>query len=484
MMLSTERRAAEARLKSSSPGRLPMTAPERESAARMYISHVRLENIRGFSGHRKVNLTLKRPDGSYAGWTVLAGRNGSGKTSLLRAIALTVAGPSIITALTQDLRPWITKGQQQAVSEVRLSPTWEQDGLGNPANAAISDLAMTLTWTIPADSKSSRSPMRPSLSSSVTPDAGADNPWDPDGWGWFCAAYGPFRRLTDGAADVQRFMSAPSPVARLASLFYEDVSLREGVQWLIDMHLRELEGKDWARDLKEDALKILADGLFPDEYRISNVDSDGLWVNRGRDLFPLREMSDGYRTVAALVVDLIKQLHDTYGTLDFAGPKEPPAIKNPGVVLIDEVDAHLHVSWQQRIGGWLKTHFPGIQFIVTTHSPYICQAADLGGLIRLPGPGERRQPQVVDQGLYERVVYGSGDDAVLSELFGLESPYSKQAEELRQELVALELKVIAGQASKTEVTEYHELRRRLNSSPVARADEVAARLRPPGESAG
>ena len=48
-----------------------------------------------------------------------------------------------------------------------------------------------------------------------------------------------------------------------------------------------------------------------------------------------------------------------------------------GVILIDEIDAHLHPAWQKRIGFWLKAHFPNIQFIVTTHSPFICQAADI-----------------------------------------------------------------------------------------------------------
>jgi hypothetical protein len=153
-------------------------------------------------------------------------------------------------------------------------------------------------------------------------------------------------------------------------------------------------------------------------------------------LFPLREMSDGYRSVAALVVDLIKQFHDCYGDLHFELRHGIPTITFPGVVIIDEVDAHLHVSWQRRIGTWLKAHFPNIQFIVTTHSPYICQAADPGGLIRLPGPSEDEPPQVVDQDLYDRVVYGSGDDAVLSELFGLETPYSERAEELRRDLRA------------------------------------------------
>lgn len=63
----------------------------------MYIQKITIENIRGFDN---VDLDLTRPDGSYAGWTVIAGRNGSGKTTLLRAVALSVAAVS--TALTLD----------------------------------------------------------------------------------------------------------------------------------------------------------------------------------------------------------------------------------------------------------------------------------------------------------------------------------------------------------------------------------------------
>src|SRR5579863_7176563 len=86
----------------------------------MYISRVRLKNIRGFSGPRNVDLTLTRPDGSHAGWTVLAGRNGSGKTSLLRAIALACAGPVVAGRLVDDFRPWITAGALRAGAEVQL----------------------------------------------------------------------------------------------------------------------------------------------------------------------------------------------------------------------------------------------------------------------------------------------------------------------------------------------------------------------------
>jgi hypothetical protein len=86
----------------------------------MYISRVRLENIRRFSGRRNVDLTLTRPDGSHAGWTVLAGRNESGKTSLLRTIALTVGGPVVARSLTPDFRAWKTVGMPEPRAQLQF----------------------------------------------------------------------------------------------------------------------------------------------------------------------------------------------------------------------------------------------------------------------------------------------------------------------------------------------------------------------------
>jgi predicted ATP-binding protein involved in virulence len=231
---------------------------------------------------------------------------------------------------------------------------------------------------------------------------------------------------------------------------------------------------------------LLRDGLLPDGYRINDVDSEGLWVVRQGSRFPLREMSDGFRTVAALVVDILKQLHDVFGddlweSDLWEARGESPALMTPGVVIIDEIDAHLHVSWQRRIGPWLTAHFPRIQFIVTTHSPYICQAADPGGLIRLPGVDEARPPEVIDQDLYDRVVYGSGDDAVLSDLFGLDTPYSERAEQVRAEFVELEAEIYDGASSRESLARYRELKERLASSPSARVDEMSAHLRRIGE---
>jgi predicted ATP-binding protein involved in virulence len=284
-------------------------------------------------------------------------------------------------------------------------------------------------------------------------------------------------------------MLSAGPVARLASLFHEDASLAESVSWLIDLHLRRLEGRPGAERMLSFVTDLLNDGLLPDSFRVVRVDSEGLWAERDGRLIALREMSDGYRTVTALVLDLVRQMGQVYSA-ELAGSlagreafvpglleeKGSPTIHVPGVVLIDEIDVHLHVSWQKRIGEWLKAHFPAIQFIVTSHSPYICQSADPGGLIRLPGVDEDLPPRVVEEDLYERIVYGSGDDALLTDLFGIDSPYSERAEELRRRLTVLERAVLRGRATPEELKEYDRLRERLSSTLTARVDEVAARI--------
>ncbi|GAA2533106.1 AAA family ATPase [Winogradskya humida] len=452
----------------------------------MYIKEIKLRNVRGFHDARDVSLDLTRPDGSLAGWTVLAGRNGSGKTSLLRAVALAVGGPGVARNLVSDFSNWVSFGKLHAVATVQLTHDTGVDLFAGDEEWPAGQFGAGLSWAIQEDARYAGQDRQPAMMehrglSGGELRASQRGPWSDNPAGWFCAAYGPFRRLAGGSGDAQRLMVSRGPATRMATAFHEDASLAEGVSWLIEQHLRSLEKRSGAEQLKAAALAVLGDGLLPDGYAIQGVNSDGLWVERGGHRSPLREMSDGYRTVAALVVDLLKQVYEAYGTLDVVTVGGLTTVNAPGVVIIDEVDAHLHVSWQKRIGGWLKQHFPRTQFIVTTHSPYICQAADERGLIRLPGPDEDTPPQIVEQDLYERIVYGSGDDAVMSELFGLDTPYSDQAVQLRRELVILETDVLTGHANDQQIRRYVQLRDLLASSPPARVDELAARLVANGE---
>lgn len=458
----------------------------------MYVTGLRLDGVRGFHGPRTVDLDFTRPDGGYAGWTVLAGRNGSGKTTLLRAIALCLAGNRRAAQLDAELESWLSDGREHALlTAVLMADRVEDPGSGKarghrPRTAVFE---VRLQWK-PEDAlfPESGDVMPTEVKFSGGREAGSL--WSSSPTGWFHAGYGPFRRLS-GAGMYQERNSrvhqrgGTGPrTAALRTLFQEHAALTEAVDWLVSAHLFRLERRPGAQELLDAVLALLSHDLLPDGYRVAKVDSDGPWLCRDDGagaMFPLHQMSDGFRTVVALVLDMVWRMHSAYGNLDLKwrdGEQGPePYLPHSGVVLIDEIDAHLHVSWQRRIGEWLKAHFPAIQFIVTTHSPYICQAADERGLIRLPGPDEPRPPEVVSEALWKRIVYGTGDDAALSDLFGLDTPYSDEAQELRRELVALEARVVTGQATQQEEARHEALRERLKSSPRTRASEVEARLK-------
>ncbi|MFH1134927.1 MAG: AAA family ATPase [Pseudomonadota bacterium] len=89
----------------------------------------------------------------------------------------------------------------------------------------------------------------------------------------------------------------------------------------------------------------------------------------GEGLVPFNYLSDGYRNMAAMVADIAHRagrLNPHFG--------ETAARQTPGIVLIDEVDLHLHPKWQRRVVGDIQTAFPRLQFIATTHSPFILQS--------------------------------------------------------------------------------------------------------------
>jgi hypothetical protein len=261
------------------------------------------------------------------------------------------------------------------------------------------------------------------------------------------------------------------------SLFREDASLLECVQWLKDIYLRRLENRPGADALLAGTLRLLNDGMLPGGIEITDVDSEGLWVTQAGSRLPLQDLSDGYRTMIALVLDILRHMQACYGEVKVVQDNDGHfLIDQPGVVLIDEIDVHLHVSWQQRVGFWLKRRFPKVQFIVSSHSPFICQAADAGGLIRLPAPGENRKAELVDPDLHKRVVRGTADDAALSELFGLDSTRSEETEELIDELSRLESQVIRGKISNSGRQRYERLQMELPLTPSTAVEKTLRRL--------
>jgi predicted ATP-binding protein involved in virulence len=100
----------------------------------------------------------------------------------------------------------------------------------------------------------------------------------------------------------------------------------------------------------------------------------------GKDgqIFPMSDMSDGYRTMVAIIGDIACKAALLNPHLN-----ENSIEETPGVVLIDELDQHLHPRWQRRIIEDLRRTFPKIQFICTTHSPFLIQSLGNARLIDL-----------------------------------------------------------------------------------------------------
>jgi hypothetical protein len=83
----------------------------------------------------------------------------------------------------------------------------------------------------------------------------------------------------------------------------------------------------------------------------------------------LEEMGYGYQTSLAWIMDLARRMFERY-------PEAENPLEQPAVVLVDELDLHLHPQWQRKIINHLSKHFPKTQFIVTAHSPLLVQSAE------------------------------------------------------------------------------------------------------------
>ena len=162
-------------------------------------------------------------------------------------------------------------------------------------------------------------------------------------------------------------MAAGGTTSAFADAFASrELRLGEFAHW---MRAQEALRSERAAAAKALAAFESAVSRFLPEYRNLRVDNNGerrqLLIDRGDSTVAVRQMSDGERGILALVFDLTRRLVQ-------ANPEmSNPLAKAEAVVLIDEIDLHLHPTWQRQIVRKLTTTFPRCQFIATTHSPQV-----------------------------------------------------------------------------------------------------------------
>ena len=151
------------------------------------------------------------------------------------------------------------------------------------------------------------------------------------------------------------------------------------MRWFKTMELTQLQERQPVTVLS--AAKKAVANCMEDWHQVQwEVKTDALVAESddGR-LLPFRMLSDGVRNMLAMVVDI------AYRMAVLNPQMGADALAAPGLVLIDEIDLHLHPSWQRRIVEDLRRTFPNVQFVATTHSPFIVQSVRAGELINLDG---------------------------------------------------------------------------------------------------
>lgn len=345
---------------------------------------VALSNIRLFKETPTIDAPFPTPDADQGQWIILVGENGVGKTTFLRALGLALADPIVAARLLDENQPYVRNGGDGHIA-VELDTA--------VVEVLVRRDARTETIVPTGNDKVTR-------------------PW--------VVGYGVRRGNARGEKD-----RAPEwgPTGELHTLFDRPATLVNAVDWLLDLDRRVLnerrqygpEPGDGRPRLHaatwqsvETALKSLlgVTAIEPAERHVMVTHPE---FGRVR----LDALSDGYLTTTGWVVDLIARWVQRQEDLREAIGRDLLR-QMTGIVLIDEIDLHLHPIWQMHIIDDIRRLFPRLSFVVTTHNPLTLQGARPGEIfIMRRGDGGRVE-------LTQRDIQPGHDvDRVLFEQFGI-----------------------------------------------------------------
>lgn len=304
-------------------------------------------------------------------FTVLIGNNGAGKTTVLDAVALLLntyfQGSGLVTGggtiKNDDARAVYTHKQGQVfrerMDEVALEATAEVAGAALAWRREIGDRGGKAKNLVQLGAEG-----RAQIKAGASPDLplllyyGAGRLWaqhdnvQPSGPTSQLDAY---RHCLDPKSDHKAFERWFKKLAFSALQRGEASPALRAVQQAVQTCIPGAQ--DFFHDTEYDDITI-------------RLDKEGLT--------PFNSLSDGYRNMVGMVADIAhraSRLNPHHGT--------EAARQTAGVVLIDEIDLHLHPKWQRRVVADLQRAFPKLQFIATTHSPFILQSLQPGEVIDL-----------------------------------------------------------------------------------------------------
>jgi predicted ATP-binding protein involved in virulence len=356
----------------------------------MKINNIHIEN---FKGIENIDLDFNRQ------FNVLIGENGAGKSSILDAISIGLGTFLMNTTASFGLKG--TKSRPLLKDEIRKV-------IASDDNIELSDVTLSGTFCIDAIDECipwKREQKRGAKNLTVR-DASE------------LKRYG--REIIEGLlTDVNLPLFANHTTGRLWGQIYEKTkegtkekkieyektgSRLDGYYACLDPRSIDQKFLNWFKTYEDNMLKFNKDRSLYNAFTnaitsmvqdweqihfhwglddILGKSRDGKWVQ-------LRNLSDGYKGIISLTADIAYRAIKLNPHLG-----ERAVLDTEGIVLIDEIDMHLHPKWQRHIVEDLKRTFPNIQFIVTTHSPFIVQSLKADEVINLDKNELSENPDVM-----------------------------------------------------------------------------------------
>jgi predicted ATP-binding protein involved in virulence len=362
----------------------------------MFLKNIKLIDFRG------LNLQLSFDDnaGKIRPVSVVIGENGVGKSNLLKAIALITAGSEALGSFIGSPDEWISFGKESCeIVATLLNQEREERIISLKINRGDS--------------------FKDIIFNNVESLNEIDNAFKLESRDYFVVAYGISRRPNvnskfNPSNEKERHINKNRSIV---SLFNPEAQLHPLPTWAMELDYKSDNVK--LNDIEE----VLNDLLIGIRFKEIDKANDDILFSVGKEIVPLSLLGEGYQNVIAWIGDLLYQITST-----FANYQSPLEVR--GLLLIDEIDSHLHPKWQRLLLKYIKSKFPKLQLITTTHSAIVAQQTKRGELYFL----NKDEFGIVHLDIFQ----GNPNELLihqmlLSPAFGLLSDESLHVQELKQE---------------------------------------------------
>lgn len=322
----------------------------------MKIDYICIENFRGI---KRLELS------ELSNLNVITGINGSGKTSILNAIKILLswliarirnAKGNGITISDKD----ITKGENYCLLKIRMD-----NGLDWQLYKQKSSIRSK------PEHKTELSKMT-AFANTIAEKLGAEPLSDI----LLIDAYGVNRIVSETPMRV-RAKHKLNPIDALSVDMSNSVNFHEFFIWFREME--DIENEQFrnsgvlVKDKRLEAVRNVIPSLFSEysDFRVQRSPK-AFVIKKGEEKFDFNQLSDGEKSYIALIFDIARKMAMTHPVLD-------NPLNGEGIILIDEIELHLHPSWQRDVIDKLQRIFPNCQFFITTHSPHVVSSVNIAG---------------------------------------------------------------------------------------------------------